>query len=227
MGTFTYSNFQTYLKFELGERTDLDSYLPIWTNQSYLNFCSRKSVGAKDLFLPKLDVIDESKSTVDGQQWVIEPTDALFIHTVWDESNDNKLDYLAPDKYWNKTGRKDTSSEGKPNTWTPYGSKLYLYPTPDDAYELEIPYRKRPALLSATSDTTVIGAEWDEVILKLAVIIALRKLRMYKRADDEEKEWILTVRDMIGMRDRQRRDSKEYMKPSYSYLEGYKYRGRT
>jgi len=226
MGVKTYTEFQSELIFELGNRTDLDSYKTGWVNTAYLNFCSRKKVGAKELFLPELDDADETKSTVDGQQWVQKPSDALFIHTVWDETNDNKLSYKSPRWYWAQTGRKDTNSEAKPDNWIPYGSKVYLYKTPDAAYDLEIPYRRRPTLMSGTVTTTEIGAEWDEPILKLALIIALRKLRQYNRANDEEKAWILLVRDMIGMQDKERNDSKTYLKPSFTYIEGFKYRGR-
>ena len=115
-------------------------------------------VRGKTLSLPELNDID-TKTTVAHQQWILKPTNALFVQTVWDRTNDNKLSYKSDAWYWKQTGRKNTNMESKPGTWTPYGSKLYFYPTPNAAYSLEIPHRRKPTLFSDDDDTTDISDE--------------------------------------------------------------------
>lgn len=227
MGVKLFSEFQSDAKFEFGRsasQTDLDSRIDDWVNVGYLQFCSINKIGTTRLILPELDDIDSSKTTGDGVKYVLAPTGHLFVHTVYDVTNSNKLDFKDHDWYWERTDRNDANAEAKPNHWIPYGTYIYLHPTPDDAYDLEIPFRKRPTLLSTSNTTTAIGDEWDEPILKLAVIIGLRKLRMYERANEEEKAWERTVRKLMGMKEKARKDSRDYLRPSQTYTD-FKYRG--
>lgn len=227
MGVQTFSEFQADAKFEFGRdssQTDLDSRIDHWVNIAYLQFCSINKIGRRWLTLPELDAIDSSKSTSDGVKYVTVPSGYLFVHTVYDVTNTTKLKYRDHEWYWRQTDRDDANAEAKPQYWVPYGTYLYLHPTPAAAYVLEIPYRKRPTLLSASGDTTAIGDEWDEPILKLTVITGLRKLRMYERANEEEKAWEINMRRLMGMKEKVRKDSKDYFRPKWAYIDEFRYR---
>ena len=135
------------------------------------------------------------------------------------------MDYRDHEWYWRQTDRDDSNARAKPQYWIPFGTYLYLHPTPDDTYSLEIPHRRKPTLMSASTDTTVIGDEWDELILKLAVIIGLRKLRQYDRAKEEESAWERMMQKLMGMKEKVRKDSKDYFRPSWTYIDQNRYRG--
>lgn len=218
MSTKTYAEFQSELMFALGNRTDLNSYKANWVNTAYLSFCSMRKIAGRRLYLPELEDIDTSKIIGDGETYVLKPTSAYVVLGVYDTTNDNELTYKPSKWYFKQEDRADTDNEDAPAFWSPFKNKLYLYPTSDDDYDLEITYRKKPTLLSASTSTLLIGDEWDEIVLKLAVIQSLRRMRQYERAEGEEKIWFLTVRDMLGIWDEAEENRNEYARPDQNYF---------
>ena len=218
MAKKTYAEFQSGLLFELGNRTDLGSYKAAWINNAYMSFCARRKIAGKRVHLPELESIDTSKATQDGITYVIKPTTAFVVLSVYDTTNDSELTYKPSRWYLQQQDRANTDNEGEPSYWSPYSNKLYLYKTPDDAYGLEIPFRRRPTLMSASTDTLDIGEEWDEIILKLAVIQSLEKLNQTDRAKKEMEIWLMTVRDMLGMWDEAEEGREEYARPDPAYF---------
>jgi hypothetical protein len=219
MGIKTFSEFQTDLKFELGQRTDLDSYLDDWVNAAYIDLCTRnrfwesKFGGAFDF--PELHVVDDSQATADGYAYVNTPSGVLYVEQIHDTTNDFILRGISWREYVEKTGRATAASEGKPKKWVRYGERIYLNPTPDSAYNLDISFRKVPAKMVNDSDVTDIGTEWDEVILKLAVIQSLMRLKEYEWAEIERKEWINLVSDRLGMKAKEDGAKKTFIQPDY------------
>lgn len=226
MGTKAFSEFQSDLKFELGQRTDLDSYLDDWVNAAYIDFCTRDKfweLKASVTFdFPELHVIDDSRATADGTAYVITPTDCLYIEQVHDVTNDSILRNVTWREYVEYTGRATAASENKPKKWVRYGGRIYLYPTPDAVYSLDISYRKRPAKMINASDVTEIGTEWDEDILKLAVIQSLMRLKDFEKADIERKAWVTSIASRIGIYSRDERARKFYIQPDVNYMQ-FKY----
>ena len=170
MGNYTLENFTDYLKFNLGQRTDIASYLDNWVNQAYLDLTTKNKFW--DLKVPSNFDYPElrtstTKSTTAGTAYVTTPTDCLYIRHIHNDTSDMKLDKIKFMEYVRDTGRAATSSRSKPLQWIRDGSNIYLYPTPDATYTLSVYYRKKPAVLTAGAKT-VVGSEWDEPILWLA-----------------------------------------------------------
>lgn len=165
---------------------------------------------------PELNVT-ANKTTVAQQAWVTVPTDMLITYTIHDTTNDRKLKGIGWREYMRRTGRADSDSADDPTHWVRYGGNYYLYPTPDAAYVLDVSYRKRPTALSAATDVTAIGAEWDEAILKLAVIQTLMRFKDYEPALVEKKEWLDMMASKIGIYTQELGDRGDYLKPDQSY----------
>jgi hypothetical protein len=161
--------------------------------------------------------------TVDGTATVAAPSDCIVARHVWDSTNDLKLTGISFEDYITYTGRATAASEGKPTEWVRNGDYIYLSPTPDSAYTLYIYYRKRPAKLVDDDDTTLIGAEWDEPILRLAKALALRKLQQYDEAKTEWDNFKDMVRGVVGIYDQESFDRKDYRKTDPSYHGGFGY----
>ena len=218
--------FQSNLVLEFGNRTDLGSYTDGWINTAYTDFCSRTEFwGLKfpqAFTFPELDVPATPVNTVAGTAYIAAPSDCLFIHSVWDGTNDRKLTRIpSVRKYVEKTGRATTASRGKPTEWIRFAndsgvSRIYLYPTPDAVYALTAYYRKRPALLTGTG-TTEIGAEWDEPILKLAVIQSLMRLHDYEKAAIEKKEWLDMMAGKLGFYKKEEKDGSHQFSVDTAY----------
>lgn len=224
MGTYTLANFTDSLTFELGQRSDVSTYVANWINQAYIDFTTRNKFWQlrfpKNFRFPELDT-DQPDVTIDGTAYVATPTDCLYPHTVHDDTNDKKLDNMVWRTYIKKTGRATATSEGKPAKWVRYGSRIYFHPTPDAAYTVTIYYRKIPAVM-ITGQTTAIQSIWDEPILKLAVIQSLMRLKEYDKATKEKAEWIDMMAGKLGVYDYEALDRNEFFAPDiqdidYSY----------
>ena len=187
-----------------------------WINSAYRSLTSRnkfwKFKVPKTFGFPELDTTTTETGN-DGDAYISKPSDSIFVHTIWDMTNDNMLDYRDHGWYVEQTGRATAASEAEPNFWTPYSNKLYLYPTLDAVYNFTIYYRKRIADLTG-SQTTVIGAEWDEPILMFAVMRGYMFLRDFDKAKQWRDEFILTIQDLMGMQERQQRYTRDRLTPS-------------
>jgi len=173
----------------LGNRSssNVNSLEGTWINNAYLELCSKNKFWRfkvpPTFNFPELDT-DTTATGSDGDTHISKPTDALFVHSVWDMTNDKELDYKDHPWYVARKGRTDANCEARPSYWIPYSNKIYLYPTLNAEYNFRIYYRKRPAKLTGTN-TTIIGEQWDEPILMLAASRGFMLLRDFKKA----KEW--------------------------------------
>lgn len=228
MGTDTLVTFSADLKFNLGQRSDLTSYLTGWVNDAYITLCGMKRFYDSKtrryvkVYFPELEAVDTSKSTSDGTAYVTAPTACIFVRKIFDETNDTKLTAISLDKYLSYTDRDDTDAEGEPTEWVRMaeaatsGTRIMLHPTPDDTYSLYIYYRKRPTVLSG-SNTTVLGAEWDLPITLLATYQSMMRLREYENAERFKEAWQDQMRELVGIYDEEKLDRDEIRKPKSSY----------
>ena len=212
-GTVTFAKFKQQLKFEFGERTDLSSHADLgnlygeWVNTAYLTLTTTDSIqGVRGhLYFPELMTEDTSQSTADGTKTLNTPSDTVYIEGIWDTTNDLVMDQIGWHQYKSYLGRGDSDSRGKPTEWIRRESYLFLHPTPDDVYACTIYYKKTPTVLTGVA-VTEIGPEWDEAILKLAVVQGLMKLKRYEEAAIEKKGWVQLMYGLVGMYDIERRD---------------------
>ena len=216
MGTYTYPEFQNKLRFEIGMRDDVDTdYTNVslggWVNAAYIDLTSRE-----DLYFPELEATT-TDSTADGTDYIDTPSDVLIIRTIWDSSSDVKLSAISLNDYVGTTGRADSTQRGAPADWIRHGSKIYLVPTPDAVYGITIYYRKRVTPLSG-SGTTSVGAEWDEVILKTAVVQSLRRLKRYEEAVIEQKFLDERIRDLKRLYFQEHLDREDVRYPDSVWL---------
>lgn len=220
MGVYTYIEFQSKLVTNLGERDDIDNQKANWINIAYLNFSTRnkfwKFTVPKLFTFPELDTTSE-KTTADGQAYILKESNYLFAYTLWDKTNDVPITFRPHRWYIKQTGRNDTDAEDKPQFWTTYGNKIYLYPTPDAAYNITVYYRKKVALLTGSA-TTEIGSEWDEPILMLATAQSARKVKDWETAKQFRSEFIDTTKDLMLSQPREWQDMKHYVRPAPSYI---------
>lgn len=222
MGSDTFVTFRQKLKFEFGERTDLLAHgdlgnlYGVWINLAYLTFTTSKDIqGVKrNLYFPELFTEDSSQSTADGTKTLNKPTTALYVEGIWDTTNDYELEQISWKEYKGYSGRSNSDARAVPREWTRRGDLIYLFPTPNDTYECTIYYFTKPTALSADSSKTVIGSEWDEAILKLAVVYGLMKLKRYEEAAVEKKAWIQLIDAVSGSYDKERRDRDRQLRGS-------------
>lgn len=213
MGAYTFSQFKEYAKERMGGNDAWDARYPVWVNSAYRQLTSRDKVGSSRIEIPELET-SSSATTVDGTAYVSVPSDCISIIEIFDETNDVNLSWTPFDEYISRTDRADTTKEDKPTYWVRSGAYIYLYPTPDSAYTLTIHYRKRPADLSGDSDVTVLGEEWDDVILELAVSIGRDWANEPEKAIYSRKLAESMAKDIMDIYNREEKARDESMRPA-------------
>jgi len=209
MGDYTYDNFVKYIKFRMGQRTDLSSVdsedlYGLFANRAYRALTSKNRIfGIKGfhnrLYFPELEVEDTLKSTVAGDPYVGIPTGTLIVREIWDRTNDRTLENISWKKYRSYTGRANANARGQPTEWTRRGFYIYLHPTPAAVYNMTIDYRKKITSNISGSVTTAIGGEWDDPIVQLGTYMGLMWMNKKTEADDVKVEFKETVADMLGI----------------------------
>jgi len=207
---YSFDDFCTYLKFELGQRTDLESptnFYKTWINAAYISLTTRDKLFGmnKSFWFPQLET-SGTATTAAGVAYVIAPVDLLITRRIWNTTDDAYLKPITKDEYYKRLGKATTANRGTPTEYVRLGANIYLSPTPDDSTTaLTIYYRMVPAVLVEATDVTVLGQEWDEPILKLAVIQAQQKLKEYDMAELEKKAWIEDVLGLMGIYNQEER----------------------
>jgi hypothetical protein len=224
MGALGFDNLKAIVKLRLGQRTQLDSiggvdYHGVLVNQAYKQLTSahRLPMVEKSFTFPQMHVVSPSMPTVDGQAYITAPSDTLRVRHVFDKTTPHKLDWMPVSWYVLQTDRADTTAEGAPQKWTRDGDRIYMWPTADAVYQMEVWYR-RVATDLAASQVTLIGAEWDPAILALASYKGHIWLGEYDRAKPDKEEYIDIVTGLIGVYNREESDRNENMLADDQYL---------
>lgn len=216
-GQMQFSEFSSELLFELGDNTETDPYRNDWINRAYRTLTTQNEFFGKKipLYFPELETFS-TDTTGDGTLSVDVPDDCHFIRTVWESSSDVKMINISWRDYIERTGRASSGSRGAPTLWTRRGDKVYFYTTPDSAYGVTIYYKKHITEMTADTDTTEIGEEWDESVLKLAVIQSMYRLKRYEDAKNEEDVFLSMVSGAASAynHEAEDRESRRYPAPA-------------
>ncbi len=225
MGDLDFSTMRQMIKLAMGQDSALESvgtsatnYYSVWVNQAYKQICSQDYIMGikKKCKFPQLET-NTTAATVDGTAYVSVPVGTLVVRHLYDETNGRKLNYIPHSAYVAYTDRADTSAEGEPTEWTRSGDNLYLHKTPGAAYTIRIYYKKAVTDLSGDTDTTVIGAEWDEPIVLLATYKAQLRMGEFEKAKATEKEVLSVVAGLVGVYDAEEMDRNETRRPDPAY----------
>lgn len=227
MGALGFDTFKELLKFRLGNNAALDSagasslnYYGIWINSAYRQLCSQDDILGlnKNLYFPQL-MTSTTSTTVDGTAYIDVPSDCLYIEQVFDTTNGKLLDNISWKDYIEYTDRTTAASEGDPNEWVRHGSRIYLHPTPGTTGDTITVYYKRLVSDLTGTQTTLIGAEWDDVIIELATYKAFmwthEDAAKIKAAKENFVEMAAGLADIYN---KEEENSEVEIAPSLSYL---------
>jgi len=237
MGDVSFGDATAYIKFRLGNRDDLENYnsenlYKKWFNLSYKQLTTQKTFyGLRiDYDFPELKTNNSGVNATDGVAYIDTPADCLHIYEVFDETSNKRLKWRPWSWYIKQADRDTATAEAAPTYWIVYGAggdagdkRVYLYKTPNTTYSIYIYYRKRVADLSATTDVTLIGAEWDEVIMESAVAMGYKWLREwtnFDKAKTDIKDLIAGVIGIPGLEELAR-DERIQPEPLYSLNDYY------
>lgn len=228
MGALGFDDFKELLKMRGGLNAALDSagasslnYYGIWVNSAYRQLCTQTKVLGlnKSLYFPQL-MTSTTATTTDGTAYVNVPSDCLFIEDVYDTTHNRNLDWIPWGTYLEYTDRTTAASEADPSEWTRHLTRIYLHPTPGTTGDtLTIYYKKLVADLSGTQ-TTDIGAEWDDVILELAAYKMFVGIGEYDKAKFAKEAFVEMAIGLADIYNAEEDDSQQQWGPSTAYMPG-------
>jgi hypothetical protein len=228
MGALDFSQFKDFLKYRAGTNPALETATPgstaynmygVWVNSAYRQLCTQDGILGlqKKLVFPQLHV-STTKSTTDGTAYVTVPSNFLYITEVYDTTNNRKLNQISWKKYIEYTDRTTTTAEGEPTEWVRSTGYIYLHPTPDTSSEtLTVYYKKLVADLTGTQ-TTDIGAEWDDVILELAAYKMFIWTHDYDKSKFCRDAFLEMAGGLAGLAAKEGLDNDLSLGPSLSYI---------
>lgn len=176
----------------LGNRTDLGARALVWLNDAYFelllsprfSFYELEETGTLNLESGENQVV-LSPQLGAGRVWTI-------LHLA-DRTNERRLRRQDARDFDDMVR---TGSSGPPLEYCRFGDTLEIWPTADQAYTLNVRYRKRPAELAA-GGAHLLGREWDEVLIALAVTKGWEALVQTEKAAAQRQllEGMLSVRE--------------------------------
>jgi len=224
-GTYTFAEFKDMLKLELGETEGLDSHSSLgnllgkWVNSAYIYLTTRYNLfGSKfKLYFPELEDMTTG-DTVDGNAYISTPSSTFAVRSIYDQTSNVRLHNISLNDYMDYPDRADTDAESNPTEWVRHGTYIYLHPTPDAVYTLEVWRRKIPDVLTGT-DSTAIGPEWDDIILKIAVVQSLIRLKQYEEASFHKQELADLITGIVGIYTSEETDRRAHRTPDQGYYD--------
>lgn len=157
MGLITLSEFRERLDVTLGDRNLSSDPFDDAINDAYMEIAGGvefKEFEAIHQFVTVDGTISYALPAVDiaAVEFIVRTSDFLNLRWV------SKGEFLRLDP-----------GDATPTVWTRIGDSIYLNPTPDAAYGIDLHYRTMPGILSADADVTEISRLWDQPVYLLAV----------------------------------------------------------
>lgn len=182
----TFLELQTATKSFLADRADFTTAIA----KEFINRAYQKMANSFQFY--ELDGTDESITTVDGTASYNTPSGVRSIRVI-KITGDTEYEVIAQTMAWYE--RQDTTSDNKglPEHYIRYGSKIFFWPTPDDAYEVRIRYLKDTTELSADADVPVFPEEWHELLFLSAASSACFQFGMAQRGMELKNEFLGAV----------------------------------
>lgn len=132
----TFTEMDTLFQFYVKNRSDADAD----TRKLFLN--NAQSELAIPFFFDSLEVVDTSVTTTADTASYSLPASMAVPTDIYDLDNN----YALEEKSWDWYAMQDIQdgTQGQPTSWLMHEGKIYLYPTPDSAYNLRIGGRAFP-----------------------------------------------------------------------------------
>lgn len=181
----------------LGGRGDLETLAPEWLNTSYLDVITTgkfpEARKMQPIPCPNLDATTTFDTATDDEDYLYSAIDSdlLFPITLRDTTNNQSL-FLKDIRWYD---RYKAESSGKPQRYVIYSNTIYLDPTPNDTYTIQIRFRKKIDIpvLTAAEDTPVIEELWHEALEVAATYRGARSLG-YPDAD----KWLRDLKNILA-----------------------------
>lgn len=177
MGYLTLQQFRDSLNLSLGpNRQTGNERLDAWINLAYFETASETEFEGLKMSATAVTVASQASYSL--------PDDLMSIISVADLTNDRRLVKLGLHNYH----LKDRNVEGDPRYYARRKRVMYLWPTPDAVFNLEVYYLEEICPMELASDVTVFPQSYDAVVLRKAKKFAWEDLGNEQKANYYEAQ---------------------------------------
>ncbi|MGB0718496.1 MAG: phage adaptor protein, partial [Alphaproteobacteria bacterium] len=146
--------------------------------KNYVNFAYNKVVQGKPdwswlEFSQTFNTVANQKAYTVGTE--LDSTTDLSSLPTMNSADDPSMEILSYSEFKRKYAEYEGNTTGKPYIAYVHEGKLYLYPTPDQVYSIELFTQKKHTALSAYNDTPLIPIESRDVLYYGALYRATSK----------------------------------------------------
>jgi hypothetical protein len=162
-----------------------------------------------------LEAQDSTLSTVVGTAIYTPPmTDLRNIDAVRLSDSTGATYYIEPreEQALRDLYHRDLGINSQPHAWTQYAGKLWLWPTPDQIYNITFDYIKNVTNMVADGDTHLVPEEYDDILVWGAVARSALRARdwMSRTFSAQERDQAeMAMAAEYNMISRQRSDTVE------------------
>lgn len=156
----TLAEIRTAVRERLDDPTFETAKIDRWANWVIADICTRAN-------FPFLEGSTTTSTVASTQDYTITTIDSTIdkIRSVIDITNETNLQFMDPHEMDATYLDMSDDTTSKPLYWTIYGDTLRLYPIPDDAYTLQIRFKKTPTTLTNTTDVAEIPDRYVEAVV--------------------------------------------------------------
>ena len=151
------------LSLYVGQRSDATAARRLL----YLNE-AQKAI-ALSFFFDELETLNSTIATVDGTASYNFPTNDYHVELIRIVDTSPDVDEPLTQKDWDwydKNHGNRSTETGIPEFWAVHQGKIYLDPTPDDAYTLRTSGRRLPADIATSPSTScVLPVDWHIIVI--------------------------------------------------------------
>lgn len=183
----TYAELQDAVKAWM-LRSSTDLVVTTAQVKNYISLCEAEM--NRELRVRELEDT-EDMSTVADQNYITLPTDFRKVKNFEFDSAPYDLEFLSTKS---ELRRKWGTESGRPRSFTIFGDRIYLSPTPDAIYTLDFDYYKKvPALTDVTMTTNDILTNYPDVYLYGALRHGYMQIKDSKNKAEAESNYVAMI----------------------------------
>ncbi len=179
----TYTNLQAQVTYNLGNRTDISTYVSRWVNWAYNDLWNVLDVRNKEA--------TATGTVTSGTSYIAKPAGVGQILRMTVDGKPLER------REWREYSDITTFAEAAPTKYYLFSTNIYFDTEPDDTYAYVLYYIKTFTALSAGSDTPSLPDDFEAALVTRATAYGYRDLQM---PDEFAAWWNASEAQVAGLR---------------------------
>lgn len=166
---------QEEIRLGLGGRSNLTTRIQAWFDEAQL------LIARCEIECPRLDAVVHLFTQVGVAEYSLlaapwsNPNNIIGLRLLKNVSSGINLRLFRFD--FDEYRSLSSQASGPPTQWARHGTTLAFDPVPDQIYDIQVDYRRRPA-----AQTVEVDSEYQTILIDLAIYLGFRRLQEWSKA---------------------------------------------